>query len=772
MILSRLFPAALPRTIALSAVLVAAIAQSDTVEMKTGLVYKGLVDRDNTVVSIDDGLKRVIVRDSKIARIERNQSFPNLEGFLFVQPLLVHAGEMPTYAIQVEASEWDERGRRDFSYVGPRSSKPVRMRQAINDLSPRIAKLRGIDGFWVGQVPTWTLPKSTITSLLGKVERDNQAERLRVGRFLIQLEWYPEAKAELDRLAADFPDLKETVNSVRQSIIDLEARQLLSEIETRTRAAQPGRVLELLQGFPTEGVSEELSSQVRDRIRLIEERKAGDLRLGEGLRSLAKQLPEAERGVWEAPLTEVLKALEEAPDAVRGRLEAYETAEPSKPVEARFALAMSGWALGSDEATEDLAATQTTWKVREIVEEYLVGGPEFDRDGLLESLKQLGPEMKTVWKVAKLLPPPIRRGATASPGTVTIHRVRDDQNEEPSEYAVLLPPEYHPLRAYPTVVALNSGREPQQSGDKDAGLGVNKVLQSAIGWWAAEAARRGYIVIAPEYNLPNRSRAYRYTVSEHAAVELALRDARRRYSIDGDRVFLGGQLEGANMAWDYGLAHPDQFAGVVAISGLPAKYVHRYLPHTDLLPFYIVEGDLAPASLDLIFSGVVKPMIERAWDVTYVSHYRRGLEELNEEAGPSFDWMDRRKRGPSPRSFKVESARPSDNRFFGVVIHDYLPGRTTAPEAVEPLGKNLSPAKLEYRVGAQNNLLTVQLSGIKRLDLWLSPENLDFSRRIEIRVNGKTYFKGVTKPDYGPMLDDLRMRGDREQMYWYRFPLG
>ena len=91
--------------------------------------------------------------------------------------------------------------------------------------------------------------------------------------------------------------------------------------------------------------------------------------------------------------------------------------------------------------------------------------------------------------------------------------------------------------------------------------------------WSEEAARHGYILIAPEYNLPGQPHDYRYTTSEHAAVELALRDARKRYAIDSDRVFIAGQLTGGNMAWDYSLAHPDLFAGVVVFSGLPAKYV-------------------------------------------------------------------------------------------------------------------------------------------------------------------------------------------------------
>ncbi len=50
-------------------------------------------------------------------------------------------------------------------------------------------------------------------------------------------------------------------------------------------------------------------------------------------------------------------------------------------------------------------------------------------------------------------------------------------------------------------------------------------------------------MIAPEYSVAGASPDYHYTPSEHAAVELALRDARKRYAIDSDRVFVAGQVD-------------------------------------------------------------------------------------------------------------------------------------------------------------------------------------------------------------------------------------
>src|SRR3954452_12389279 len=138
------------------------------------------------------------------------------------------------------------------------------------------------------------------------------------------------------------------------------------------------------------------------------------------------------------------------------------------------------------------------------------------------------------------------------------------------------------------------------------------------------------------------------------------------------------------MAWDFGLAHPDLFAGVVIVSGMPFKYAGRYLGHAEHLPLYVALGDLAPASNEVVFGELLKPLISKAYDVTYVEYYRRGLEDLPEECRPISDGRDRRRREPYPKSFDVVTARESDARFYGVVIREFLPGRTTDPDAVEP----------------------------------------------------------------------------------------
>src|SRR5262249_6155382 len=97
------------------------------------LVYpsQGAPDKDNSLVYIWDGLKRVVLRDSKIEKIVADNAYRTGERFQLVQPMTVHGGSMPKEVIRVEAGPWDKRGRRPFRYLGSKSNKPLSMEQAI-----------------------------------------------------------------------------------------------------------------------------------------------------------------------------------------------------------------------------------------------------------------------------------------------------------------------------------------------------------------------------------------------------------------------------------------------------------------------------------------------------------------------------------------------------------------------------------------------------------------------------------------------------------------
>lgn len=751
----------------------AAAVRADSVVMKTGQTFQTIrpPDRDNTLMFLWDGLKKVVVRDSKVERVIPDGSLRTGEKFSLVQPMTVHGGVMPKDVLRVVDEPWNDKGRRQFQYYGAKGGRPVSMEQAINEIDQYSVRYRGVDGFWKGRIAISQVPRPVILGLLHRVDPKDMDERERVARFLMGAGWFAEARDELDRLVQDFPDdeLKSRAAGARQFIIQAEATQRRSEIEVRRRAQQFEAVDALLKTFDDNAISTELQVQARDIQRRLDEQRAVDQAVDADLLRLGLKLAPQTKQTWKGRLAEVHRALREAPDAVRDRLAAWRKAraDGSPSDETELALAMSGYVAGIENAATSLDAADAYWTARDQITAYLASEDGGAREDALAHLENLDwpvddPEapgmarMALAQRIVQLMPPPLHRHEPSASSEAPLHNVVEIEGMTPTEYLVKLPPEYHPLRSYPAVVVLHSGSGPQ----------------SAIEAWEAEAARRGYILIAPEYGAAGEPAPYCYTPGEHAAIELSIRDARKRYAIDGDRIFLAGQIEGGNMAWDFGLGHPDQFAGVIVISGFPAKYVPRYLGHHDRLPLLCVMGDLAPAANEVIFGNFVKPMITKARDVTYIEFNRRGLEEFPEEMGTYFDWMDRRTREAVPKEFEASTARICDDRWNGVVVKGFANGRTTSAEAADPLGRNLNPATIKMKTSSLSNLVDLQVAGITQLDVWLSPKLVDFQRKLEVRVNGKPLFKGRPTLEFQPMLEDLRLRGDRQQIYWVKISSG
>ena len=287
---------------------------------------------------------------------------------------------------------------------------------------------------------------------------------------------------------------------------------------------------------------------------------------------------------------------------------------------------------------------------------------------------------------------------------------------------------------------------------------------SALEPWSKEAARRGYILIAPDLK---DTGAYHHSTDEHATVTLSLRDALKRLAINPDRVFVAGGLGGGDMAWDYATAHPDSLAGGVVLSGLPAKYVPAYRTNTQMVPLYIVEGDLAPGEPQIILP-MAKGLMQKNWDATYVQYSKRGYEFFQEEIPFAMDWMNGRQRNPAPNEFTAVAGREGDQRFFGLVIQEFSAGRSKTPETVDPLGENLKPSSISAKYSAVANQIQLTSDGVKSMDVWLSPRQFDFTKRVDVKLGGRSRFKGMPAIQWPEFLDDLAARCDTRQTYFMK----
>ena len=246
-------------------------------------------------------------------------------------------------------------------------------------------------------------------------------------------------------------------------------------------------------------------------------------------------------------------------------------------------------------------------------------------------------------------------------------------------YTLKLPPEFHPGRPYPVLIALHNAGE--------AGKDMIERLTN-------HAGKYGYILAVPDWDRGTGG-MYSFSAEEHAAVLDTLHDLRRHFNVDTDRVFLTGYGEGANMAWDVGLSHADLFAGVAPISGQPRYHARLYWPNAVELPFYCVWGEYigGPSPVpDKKSNGnmVNYDMFKEHWitsgfPVLGVQYKGRGLEWFAGELTDIFDWMARQRRhnpmtrvgykesvskDPDAPDYQVSqrTMRATDNHFYWLSV--------------------------------------------------------------------------------------------------------
>jgi pimeloyl-ACP methyl ester carboxylesterase len=268
-------------------------------------------------------------------------------------------------------------------------------------------------------------------------------------------------------------------------------------------------------------------------------------------------------------------------------------------------------------------------------------------------------------------------------------------------------------------------------------------------------------VVAPAWADEGQS-SYGATPREHAAVLAALREAMRRFAIDTDRVFLSGHAMGGDAAWDVALAHPDLWAGLVAVTPTADRYVTHIWRNAERLPTCIVGGELDGGTLKRNAATLDRGFL-RGYDLTYVEYRGRGHEHFFEEIIRIFDWMRRKSRTPFPPEIEAVTMRPWD-RFFWWLEVAGAPPRTMVLPSDWPPPPGSRPLSIEAKVGATNGITA--RCGTEQVKVWLSPELLDFTQPATVTVDGRTLHRGPVVPDLTLLLEDVRLRGDRQHPFW------
>jgi hypothetical protein len=801
--------------------------QKDTVfDAGAGLVE---IAKLNGFFMVDDGCRRMIfshnlrqlqeVEDKDVNRntdlVTLQQRVINLDNFT-----------LPGGSSFLGITPFDDKWERDFKVQGPNGKLAIRQR--LSFLSPQFAIVESLRYRWKPRYMTREFEPEVLHKLLlshrelkptGKPQED-AARRFRVYRFFVQANLYDMAGRELDSIAADFPNEKDKIEAARDNLRKLRTLQALDEVEQGHKAGRHQWVQDQLALFPTEGLDE---SQVGRLQTLRTQYETTNATLAQA-RRLLSELPA--RLDFTAPRRDLLTeaaAIIRAELAVEsvGRLEAFlslsQQAEKQQQANRKpeygpdqlLALAVTGWLLGSGSSEAKVETAARLWRARQLVLDFQRTPsadarqrllPQSQKDGLAacDELSQIirhcpppepYPVLGAQWNVlancwlqgaAQALNPrptalvhwPLASSLLvqgASPSGAATLKLTTSQlpanlafsRRRAIPYLLQLPPEYHHGRAYPLLFVLH------QVGEKPDVM---------LARWSMLAAQNGYLLVAPEWE-DGFSNSYEFTTGEHAAVLDVLKDLRRRFQVDSDRVFLFGWGEGGNMAYDVGLSHPDLFAGVLPMGGWPRYFARPYWRNAQQLPFYVIDGAVNGAS-PKDNRQQFQQWVPRGFPALYIEYESRGLEWFSGELPYCFDWMGRKKRATAERevgraggtlSEEFQVLRSTDDRFYWLSV-DGISDRNT--NQAGRWRATVIPATLAGRT-AEGNQVHVQAHGFRRVTVWLTQGMVDFDKNVSIYVNTQLrHFNRKVVPNLGTLLEDFYQRGDRQRLFWAKVEIG
>ncbi|MBN1395952.1 MAG: peptidase [Pirellulales bacterium] len=715
------------------------------------------------ILLLDDDLRRTFVSVRLVREVAQDADRQLQEKFNVRQQVRRSGNPVSSVGRPMKVEPFDEYGRRIFSI---RTKKGVvNVIQAITELTPGWTKVESTTHLWDMRIATSNIPRDTLHQILLKqIDPKNVEHHKKIARFYIQCELYEEAQRAIDDLLKAFPDrkdLKEELAPSQRAIKQLSARRLANELRLRRDAGQYRFAWALLNKFPSEGVGGDVLQSVREMIADHEKILARYEEIVKQLKALTARMKDT---VAKENLQPILEEMADELSAVTlDRMAAFmQNADDAKmPDKEKVALAISGWLMGADGATEKLADAISAFKVRNWIRDYIseTSAPERERIFGYINQQPAGKAEIVARLLAHMKPPvPLPEYNPQRPGFYELE-APGLTAEQPVKYYAQLPPEYDPYRRYPTIVTLN---------------GAAGSPEGQIDWWAGEwaaaggfrlgqATRHGYIVIAPAWIVEHQQK-YGYSAREHTAVLNSLRDACRRFSIDTDRVFLSGHSIGGDAAWDIGLAHPDLWAGVVPICARSAKFCNLYWENARYVPFYVIDGELDGNKL--VDNAVdLDRYLRRGFDTTVVEFRGRGEEHFSDEILRLFDWMARYRRDFFPREFACASMRAWDNFFWWVEVRGLPPRSEVDPVNWPPKG-GAQPVQIQGTINKANGINV--RAGARQVTVWLSPEMVDFDRRSIITVNGRRFnsIDQMIRPDLQVMLDDVRTRGERQHPFW------
>ncbi len=685
-----------------------------------------------------------------------------------------------------DTTAWDHNWRRNVK-VTTQTGK-FEIVQRVTTMTPRYFHVHSHGYDWDQYYLTAEVGPIPIRDLLEKYhstkkDMSDQDKVLFYTKFYHQAGWPAVAERELSLALEKWPEHKEKFKLPLDETIEILANKFAENIEVWHQHGQHKTALERLAFYDRQKIDEKVSEKNKLLVSDWKVKYRGWQKQFADAKAYLEELPKHTKNPLWPPAAKVI--LEGLSLNTVGRLETFmtfaeqhvrdlkEDRKPAQTTDQVMALAVTSWNLGNSAAEADPIMAKRVLKAREFLQKYLTTeSAVFRGQSVTLYNRESDLPIDVLVRILRNMPPVLpHEKIDMEPQKIDI----DAPEAENGSYMVLLPPEYDPYRTYPVVVLLQSPRD----NPKDM-----------LGRWQAEAAKHGYILLAPLW-VTGFNAQYKFTGEEHAIVLDTLRDARRKFNIDSDRVFLFGWERGGDMAYDVGLSHPDQFSGVMPMNGTPKFYSTRYWPNAQYLPFYVVEGDRNTLNVKGD-RNLFKDWIRCHYPAIYVEYKGRSSEWFQAEMANMLEWANRKKRAHPTKEMgryysgstvgeEFRTMRQSDNRFYWLSTDSINDRHLNDPESWV---HTMPPATLQASIALLSetdsrgtsriwNQVSIRTLGVKQATLWLEPNMVDFTKPVLVKINGSQLTGGqkTLTPNLTTFLEELYKSGDRQRIFYYKIDI-
>lgn len=306
----------------------------------------------------------------------------------------------------------------------------------------------------------------------------------------------------------------------------------------------------------------------------------------------------------------------------------------------------------------------------------------------------------------------------AGPQVLTFFSDVDD-TEQP--YGLYLPENYDANKKYPLVVMLHGAGSNHRLAlrrvfGKSNLENENDVEASSYfpEWPAVE-----YIVISPYA----RGTAGYQGVPEKDVYD-ALEDAKKRFSVDEDRVYLTGlSMGGGGTLW-LGLTRPDVWAAIAPVCPAPPKGAELLAKNASNLPVHLFHGDADPVVPVKISRDFVEAFENTGTKVAYAEY--PGVQHDSwvqaYDNGFVFDWFKDFRRNLFPDEVNFATRNYKYNKAYWVEISALTPG-------------TLASLTAKF---TQTNKISVETENLDAFTLHLDGHpQFDSSKKPAVTIDGK-----------------------------------